>query len=152
MIRYHVERASLEFFSIAMDLDSIVSSLEDAGLSDVLANFEFEDVESMAKNPAVMGLLVLAAQVLQLLLPPVLNLAREKIRETVGIHYVPPLLESDHNCGITTGGKVHIISVLLYNSLSQSSKCLPFHCYTFRMSAGGIVTSRHSPQSLRPIR
>ena len=105
-----------------MDLDSIVGSLEDAGLSDVLANFKFDDVASMAKNPAVMGLLVLAAQVLQLLLPPAVNLAREQISETVGIRYVPPLLESNRNCGITTGGKVHIVAgVIIWHFLAQLS-------------------------------
>ena len=85
-----------------MDIDSINSSLED-----VLANLDWEEVSSMARNPAVMGFLVLAAQILQFILPSAVNLATEEISERVGIRYVPPLLESNANCGMTTGGQVH---------------------------------------------
>ena len=53
-----------------MDLDNIVSSLEDVNLPNVLENFNLDDVTSMARNPVLMGLLVLAAQILSFLLQP----------------------------------------------------------------------------------
>ena len=116
-----------------MDIDSINSSLED-----VLANFDWEEVSSMAKNPAVMGFLVLAAQILQFILPPAANLAAEEISERVGIRYVPPLLESDANCGMTTGGQVH---KALFNWCRKDFYhtfhcCLPFNAVTL---SGGVL-------------
>ena len=106
-----------------MDLDNIVSSLEDVNLPNVLENFNLDDVTSMARNPVLMGLLVLAAQILSFLLQPAS--VRKKVSEDAGFRFVPPWMpmESNDNCGVTTGGKVH---AAVFSSFIGDSRGFPF--------------------------
>lgn len=89
-----------------MELNNIISSLEDVNLSNVVENFNLDLVTSMASNPVLMGLLVLAAQILSFFLQPAS--VRNKVSADAGYHFVPPWtpMESNDNCGVTTGGEV----------------------------------------------